>query len=157
MTDFHLGVVALGQGDYRRAVTLFEDVLAAARDMNDILLPTWCLHRLALVAYAEGNPGCLSEVYNRMQELNRMAQRVHHNWWDHLSTAAVLATVLNDSAAAARLLGAAAVEVHDVAFPPPEGEYYARFEEVARQRLGNDAFLAAWEAGRRMPRGELSA
>ena len=64
---------------------------------------------------------------------------------------------VGDLEAAARLLGAAALQSFDIDFPLPEGAFYAGFEETARQGLGDVAYQAAWEAGRRLSREAISA
>lgn len=157
VTDYHLGVVAMGQGNHIRAVALFERVLASAHDLGDVLLPVWCLHNLGLLATEEGDVERLVAICRRLQDFDSSPDMVRINWWDHLTMAAALATTLDDFATATRLLGAAAADSHDAVVPLPEGAYYARFAEVARQRLGSDEYAVAWNAGRQMGRAELAA
>jgi len=82
---------------------------------------------------------------------------MHHIRLGYLTTAAILGTILGESETAARLIGAAAVEFFDVDVALPNGAYYKRMEATARQRVGHDAYLAAWTAGRLMPRAKIEA
>jgi len=59
-TEYHLGIVALGQGDSARAIAILEAVVAEARDRGDVLIQGWCRQYLALIAYDRGNVGELA-------------------------------------------------------------------------------------------------
>ena len=157
VTDYHLGVVALGMGDHTRATALLEAVMAEAQDLGDVLLQDWCRRFLAMIAFDRGDAERISRFLRRSRQLDIGSTTLHHLWGDQLIMATSLATVQHESETAARLLGAAAAAAYDVVLPLPEGDYYARMEAAARQRLGDDAYKAAWRAGRRMSRMDLRA
>jgi len=157
VTGYHLGIVALGQENYSRATALLEAALAAAHDLGDVLLPSWCLHRLALIAYDQSDSLGIAGLLDRSRQLYGTASTLRHQWWDQLTMAAALATVLGESEVAGWMLGATAAGTYDVALPLPEGAYYEHMVESARQSLGHDAYLAAWTTGRQMQRAELAA
>jgi predicted ATPase/DNA-binding CsgD family transcriptional regulator len=157
LADYHLGIVALGQGDYTRACGLLEATLAAAEALGDALLPSWCRQRLALVAYDQGDATRVAALLRYRRTLDPTASTMHHIRLGHLTTAATLATILGESEAAARLIGAAALESFDVDMALPNGAYFRRMEATAREQLGHDAYLAAWTAGRLMPVAEIEA
>jgi DNA-binding CsgD family transcriptional regulator len=157
VTGYHLGIVALGQENYPRATALLEAALAAAHDLGDVLLPSWCLHRLALIAYDQSDSLGIAGLLDRSRQLYGTASTLRHQWWDQLTMATALATVLGESEVAGWMLGDTAAGNYDLALPLPEGAYYARMVETTRKRLGNEAYLAAWSTGRQMPRAELAA
>jgi len=157
VADYHLGIVTLGRAEYARATTLFEATLATAKGLGDPILPTWCVEYLALIAYAEGDLLRLALLLREMRRLENTLGSLYYRQWHLVATTAALAVALGDLEAAARLLGAAAIQSFDIAFPLPEGTFYAGFEETARQRMGDDAYLAAWESGRRLSRAAILA
>ena len=121
MTQYHLGVVSVGQGDDAQAVTRLEATLAAARELGDMLLPSWCLQRLALIAFDHGDAVRVAALLRQLRLLDATSSAMHHIRLGHLMTTAILATLLGEAEAAARLLGAAAVEFFDVAVALPNG------------------------------------
>jgi DNA-binding CsgD family transcriptional regulator len=121
-----------------------------------MLLPSWCLQRLALIAFDHGDAVRVAALLRQLRSLDATSSAMHHIRLGHLMTTAILATLLGEAEAAARLLGAAAVEFFDVAVALPNGAYYVRMERTARERLGDDAYLAAWTAGRRTSRAVLN-
>ena len=155
VTEYHFGVVALGQGDSARATALLDSVLAKARDRGDVLLQGWCRRYLALIAYDRGDASGLAASLRTVRQLDVNSTTLHHQWRDHLTIAAALATVVGESATAARLLGAATHEAYGLALPLPDGSYYRRMDETARQHLDADDYKMASDTGRRMARAEL--
>ncbi|MDQ3656021.1 MAG: LuxR C-terminal-related transcriptional regulator [Chloroflexota bacterium] len=154
---YNLGVVALGQGDRVRATSLLESALRDALRLEDMAVPIWCIAYLALMATDQGNPQRVVELIQEMRVVQEVSGPIRHNRWDALTPGISLATILGESETAALLLGAAAVATFDQELGFPEQAYFTRFEDAAQLDLGNGAYQAAWEAGRRMSWEELQA
>jgi len=157
LAEYHLGVVAVGEGNHAVAVTLLEATRKSAEDLDDILLHSWCIPRLSLIAFDQHDAPRLTVLLRELRGLDSISSAMHHIRLGHFTVAALLATLLGESKIAARLIGAASVEFFDMAVALPNGSYYARMETMARARLGDNAFEAAWSAGRRVPREQLQA
>jgi DNA-binding CsgD family transcriptional regulator len=157
LAEYHLGVIAVGEGDRARAVSLLEATLESAQDLGDILLHSWCIPRLGLIAFDQEDAARLAALLRQLRGLDTIFSAMHHVRLGHFTVSALLATLLGDSGSAARFIGAASIEFFDVAVALPNGAYYVRMEETARERLGPDAYQVAWTAGRRVSRAALQA
>ena len=158
--EYHLGVVAYGLGDIERAIASLEAAHSAARTLGDRLVPAWCIPYLALIACKQGRPGHAASLLHQQHHPETPSttfglQFSHYPVF--LGTAAVLAATLGAWEPAARLLGAAVADYHDITFALPEGTAFARAEELARHQLGNDAYIDAWQLGRHMRQDEVDA
>ncbi len=152
VADYHLGLVAYGQGDLARAAATLEAAMNAARDIGDVMIPDWSTSILVLIACERYDPGRAAALLR--QRPKHGPRRGHAQF---LGSAAVLAATVNDHQAAARLLGAATAENHNIPFQLPEGPAYARAEASTRRVLGDAAFTEAWDAGHHMEPEEADA
>jgi non-specific serine/threonine protein kinase len=117
--DYHLGIVTYGQGESERACATIEAARTAAQAIDDMLIPTWSLDYLALIACEEGNlPHAASLLRQRQTCAFKTGIRRGDSMF--LGAAAVLADALGKWESAARLLRASAAANHDVPFSLPE-------------------------------------
>lgn len=158
--DYHLGVVAYGRGDIARALESLETARSAAQTLGDVLVPAWCTPYLALIACEQDKPDHAASLLRQLQHPDfpsTTSGLQFRHYPVFLGTGAVLATTLGAWEPAARLLGAAVADYHDITFALPEGAAFARAEEQARQQLGNDAYADVWDTGHRMRQEEVDA
>ena len=156
-TDYHLGIVALGQGDNAHAAAMFERTLVAAKDQGDAAVSLWCLHHLAFIAYDRRDSTQLVSLLRQLQQVEENWGTIPRMWWDGLGVVAALASVLGDATTVAHTLGSSAAHCQDVLQPLPERAYYESYEREARGQLGDAVYQAAWKVGRRMSRSETQA
>ena len=149
----YLGSIAAGQGNHPRALACFEEGLALARELGDRLGSYKSLYNLALVAQARGDCDRAARLY---AEGLRLA--------DELGDAANLAYCLEGLAGvaargeperAARLYGSAEALLDTVGGPRhpyvPDRSAHRGTVAALRARLGEEAYAAAWAAGRALP------
>jgi predicted ATPase/DNA-binding CsgD family transcriptional regulator len=156
LVDYHLGVVALGRGNLARATVLLEAARAAAIGLGDDSVREWSIGYLVLLACELGDPPRAADL------LRQITPRAWEHGWPNprlrlLSSAAVLASAIGAAGATARLFGAATASDRDWVAGLPERTFYDRAEAAARQRLGEAAYAAAWETGRRLRPEEAKA
>jgi non-specific serine/threonine protein kinase len=150
-----LGIAVHFRGEPERAVALVEEGIALGRRLPDGAGPTALgLRRLGVLAYLQGRPvraaGLLRQALGRIRDLGWPGEVALC-----LTYLAMLAGARGRAARAARLFGAAerldeSVQ-QDVA--PPGFRFrddYDRRVAAARAALGEEAFAAAWAAGRAM-------
>lgn len=147
---YHLGVVAWGAGTLDRAMDIFQHIRMAAIDIDDPLIPAWCLVHQALIWCERENPTRAIALLRQHPDMNRTAYRQHEPLLR--AAASVVACQLGDYRRAARLWGAAS---HDVPMRHPEKEITERMAERTRQALGEADFTREFEAGHRMARSEV--
>jgi non-specific serine/threonine protein kinase len=148
---YHLGVVAYGRGDLARARVILEEAREMGRAIEDMLIPTWTGAYLALIACEEGDLHHAGTLIRQGWALQSTSSLVRSNSI-LISAAAVLAAELGEWGIAARLLGLTTVEHHDVPYALPERTALLAAEQVARERLGSDAYAQAWNTGHQMRR-----
>ena len=156
-TLLSLGGAARIRADYGRARALHEEALALNRARSDSGDVAWALTALAEVAADEGDRA-------RAAALFREAARLHADAGHHfpivycLLGLAGLAATGGRAEEAARLLGAAEAlwEPND-RLVPAKREPHARLVARVRAGLGEDAFAAAWAAGRALPLDQVVA
>jgi predicted ATPase len=154
--DYHLGVVAYGRGELARARATLETAQAAARAIDDVLIPFWSLSYLALFACEEHDlPRAGGDLRQTLQYEGAAGLRRGDE--SIFGVAAVLAAALGEWEATGRLLGAAALEFHDAPSPLPERTAFARAEASARHHLDASIWAEAWNAGHRMEREAVRA
>ncbi len=114
--NYHLGIVAFGRGELEHARATLESARTAAQSIGDMLIPIWSLPYLALVSREEGDLHQATSLLRQAQLLERTTglRRGDANLY---GATAVLAVALGEWQSAARLLGTAMVEFHDVPFP----------------------------------------
>jgi non-specific serine/threonine protein kinase len=144
-----LGDVARNQGDYQGARPLYEESLEIYRQLGDHADTAWPLEGLAAVArsqrdYKEARAFYIEslEIYRRSGEQQGIASG--------LEGLADVAAADDQPERAARLFGAAEALRGVLGAPLPPGDR-ARYDccvAVTRAALGEEAFAAAWAAGR---------
>jgi predicted ATPase/DNA-binding CsgD family transcriptional regulator len=163
----HLGIVAYGRGDLKTAVVESETGIMLARAINSTLgeiLGRFCL---ALVATARGESAHAAARYREIVDWLDAADVFGDVWprrsGDSVSrifaAVASLAVGCGLVAHAARLFGAAAADYEAIGQAPalPERIQFERATSVARGRLGDSAFDAAWATGQGMTPFEARA
>lgn len=150
--DYHLGVVAYGQGDLAVATTRLEGARVAAEAIGDPFVPGWCVTYLMLIACERGDAAAAMAYLRQHPPLDKLGYN-HHlpGLW---AAAGVLACELGDHEKAARFLGTTA---HDVIVPYPDRIAVERSGDISRRALGEERFERAWDEGRRMkPSGVMA-
>jgi predicted ATPase/transcriptional regulator with XRE-family HTH domain len=154
----NLGLMAWRQGNLDRAAVLHEEALALRRDMGDRIGIAQSLSNLGLVATDRGD-------YVRAAALQRESLMLEailgnkHGLVDSFENIALNDVELGKNVHAAHLFGAADVLRIRIGSPsfPSDLEYNQRRMVLLRARLGEEAFLAAREAGRAMTLDEAIA
>jgi predicted ATPase/DNA-binding CsgD family transcriptional regulator len=152
----NLGVMAFAQGDFERARTLLEESVALDRAAQDPV-------------HLVGGVGNLGMVMLHLGDLERAAQLFREEFTlgaqlgieVFLGGMALIATLGGQLERAARLYGSDEATSEAIGTIPYGSELYrARYEsDIAqlRERLGTEAFEAAWAAGRSLPRADVVA
>jgi tetratricopeptide (TPR) repeat protein len=153
----HLGFVASDQGEHERAAELYEESLALFRELGRTSGVAWSLSGLGSVAlhqqeYARAAT-LLKESLALFRELgDKPGIGTRGGLADCLERLARVAVAEGQPERAARLLGAAEAlrDALGAPLPPADGAEYQRDVTVIRAGLGEEAFAAAWAAGRAM-------
>jgi predicted ATPase/DNA-binding SARP family transcriptional activator len=164
-----LGLVAQGQGDPRRAATLLEESLTRFQEQpeRDELLRqqgmTRCLHYLGEVAQSQGEYDRArmlhQESLSHLRELgDRARDEDRQTAANSLEGLAGVAIADGRPERAARLLGAGDRLRQGIKVPraPIERADHERRLTAVRAALGEEAFAAAWAAGRVMSLDEAT-
>jgi hypothetical protein len=152
-----LGMVALGEGQHRRAASLLEEDLALARELGDLEGIANGLADRGVVALHETDYEHAAALF---QESLRLAPQVEEELLiaECLWGVAVVAAAQRQPVRAVRLWGAAAALGYEHHLP---GYAIHPLEEhllsPARERLGLDAFDAEWTKGQAMRRDDAIA
>lgn len=143
--------MALAEGDLRAAQNYFEQALEINREISDRRAEADNLTNMGRVALADGNMEAARKhleeslaIVSRSEALQDTAYTVEE--------LAALAQALGDPLRSARLAGAAQTvrEATSHALPPDQKETHERTLAAARAALSEEAFIAAWNAGRAM-------
>jgi non-specific serine/threonine protein kinase len=151
--DYHLGIVAYGQGDLVRAANLLDSTRKSAEADGERLVPVWTRNFLALIACARGEPAQAAAML-----ASQPVDLAGGHWHDlpvFLGTVAVLACARAQYRTAARLLGASARHATSVMLP--ERAAFDRARAIARRHLGAEAYTRATVSGRLQRREQLEA
>jgi len=152
LTLHFLGLLAHGAGDQAAATAYVEEALARHRQVGDQSGETATLASLAAVAHAQGDGARAVALIREALGLTREGGHpVAVAWCAHMAVrvsaerapAAVLARLLGGADA---LRGVAALRVI-----PLQQARYDQLAATVRAALGEEAFAAAWAAGRTMP------
>jgi len=145
----NLGVIALDEEDYPEAQVMFEDVLAIHRRNENVEGIGTALLNLGVVHYALGTHEASLRAFEEAREcFEEVGFRAHvaHTFQGFAAFAAGEGRFED----AARLLGQARGELDEIG--APEGDFaqdmVAWTKDRAREALGEDAFDAAYAAGR---------
>ncbi len=145
----NLGEVARVQGDYGRATALFAESLAIFRGLGEKYALADVLVGLGMALLAQGEYAQALPVY--VESLG-LFQAVGSAWGVAYGLEGVAGVVCarGEPERAARLCGAAAAlrDAIGAPLPPEDRADYERIVAAARAALGDDAFAAAWAAGR---------
>jgi predicted ATPase/class 3 adenylate cyclase len=144
-----LGIYASDRGEHDRAAALYQEALTLRREIGDHFGVGVSLNNLAEAVRAQGDGRRAAALYQEALTLRHELGAVNGVAED-LRELASLAAANGRSEAAARLLGAAAA-LHDtigVAFRTTASPQLEPDVALARDALGEEAFAAAWEAGR---------
>lgn len=154
---YHLGVVAYGQGETKRARQRWEEALAMARGQGNPVAVSWCLEYLGLQAAEQGDVErsavALVEVVDQLDATMHRHQRE-----DLLATLAVLGGACGTYETAARLFGAAHAATASGHTPtPPEATAYERAAQRIRSALGSRVFEHAFAIGQQQGNEAIAA
>jgi len=149
-----LSEVAYGRGDLETAGRLNEETMALLRSVGNEFMLSICLLTNGEVALGRGD---LPRAVVAFQEALELALGVDMPWAiaGALAGFAAVPAARGHHVAAAELLGAAATireASHQVRFA--NFYHHAQTTQTVRAALGEEAFVAAWEAGRAMPAEE---
>jgi len=148
----HLGHAAQLRGDYQRATELHQESLAFFRAFGDQNsgLP-WAYHGLGETALGQGRLEEAGGWLHQAMAASRVQSDQASIAWC-LAGLGSLAALSSDAERAARLWGAAERQQHSIGCraAPAARATYERAMEVVRARFSEEAFAAAWEAGRAM-------
>jgi non-specific serine/threonine protein kinase len=145
----HLGIVAYGEGDLAAAAALGEEAWATARRLGDEEVSATVALHLAHVACAREDPaGAAAWFRIVLQEPDWSS--TPESLARALAGVALLAAACAERERVARLFGAAEARRAEVGFALalPERAVYEQAARDARTGLGEEAFAAAWAAGR---------
>ncbi|HEU5102309.1 MAG TPA: tetratricopeptide repeat protein, partial [Roseiflexaceae bacterium] len=159
-TREQLGVVARAEGDYMQAGLLFEESLAISRETGNKGSLAASLQGLADVVQDQGDYARALVLY---QESVALARRLE--WREGIARCLVgiggVASAVGQAERAARLLSAAETLLNSiglsVAVWPEVRAGFDRYVAAARAQLSEEAFAAAWAAGRVMPLEQVIA
>jgi predicted ATPase/transcriptional regulator with XRE-family HTH domain len=147
-----LGLVALAEGAYARATGIFLEALPLAERASDQRYLAGLRTNLGLAALGEGNYAAAAEYARASLEWNRTLA-LRRGIAFALDILASVAATRDEPERAARLFGAAeAVREADglAHWSSTDRAVYERHLHTAREALGERAFAAAREEGRRM-------
>jgi tetratricopeptide (TPR) repeat protein len=146
-----LALVALYRRDLERAQRLFEESLARFQGLEHTYGIAWALHYLGRVDHLRGDG---DRAMARLAEGLRMRQALSDRPGiaGSLEGIAAVALARGHVERAARLFGAAARLRDAIHAPlsPAERLHHDLEVEAARAGFGDEAFAAAWAAGRAM-------
>ena len=162
----NLGNIAYAQEDYEAACAYFEEGLKVQRALGDKLRIAASLFNLGNSAYNMEDYGGARALFLEstllFQELGNkhyIALNLENFASLSIENLALNNPVCFDPKYAARLFGAAEVIRETIAFPvsPHHRAGYDSTVSEAREALGEEAFVAAWAAGRQMTMDEAIA
>ena len=150
--EYHLGVVAFGQGELATARQRLAAVRPSAEVIGDPFTPLWALMYLIMIACEEGDEACATDLLREHLGPDHVGYRHHQN---NLRIAAgALASLRHDHEAAVHLFMAIENSKHVY---EPEASVLSRGLERARHALGETAFATARERGLRMSLRQIDA
>jgi predicted ATPase/DNA-binding CsgD family transcriptional regulator len=147
-----LASVMLYQGRYERAIALSDESLDRYRDLNDKRGIAWSLCHRGQVALVQRNGELAAALYGEsLPLLRQLGDRA--GIAPCLEGLAGVAGQAEEAERAARLFGSAEAlrEAIENPLSPAEGAGHEAAVVAARSKLPEEAFTAAWAAGRAMP------
>jgi len=150
--EYHLGVVAFGQGDLATARERLEAARVAGAAQGSPFVPLWALINLLLMACEEGDEANATALLREHPAPDHVGYR--HTRMPIRIAAGALASLRNDHETAVRLFTATEGSKHVY---EPEVSIANRGLERARHTLGAERFAAARERGLRLSPREIDA
>ncbi len=150
--DYHLGVVAFGQGELATARERLEAARVAGAAQGSPFVPLWALINLLLIACEEGDEARATALLREHPAPDHVGYR--HTRMPIRIAAGALASLRHDHDAAVRLFTATEGSKHVY---EPEASIANRGLERARHALGVARFAAACGRGLRMSPREIDA
>jgi tetratricopeptide (TPR) repeat protein len=147
-----LGMVVSQQGEHERAAALYEEALGLFRALGDRRGSANALGNLGRVVLSQGDYGRAAALLEEALLLSRDI-----GTWELVAAGveslAWVAASCGQARQAARLCGAAEAQREALGAPLPPDERAGHDQAVAAMRaaLGEQAFAAAWAAGRALP------
>jgi predicted ATPase/transcriptional regulator with XRE-family HTH domain len=148
----HLAILSLKRGEYTRATGYAEEALVVTRRSGDRLGANVALYTLARAALASGGHGwaalCFREALVFASEAADKTSSAYC-----IQGLAAAAGARGEQQRAARLLGAAEALLEAAGVPAyvtADHDLHQRAASAARERLGEEAWTAAWDEGRAM-------
>ncbi|HZA45807.1 MAG TPA: helix-turn-helix domain-containing protein [Rubrobacter sp.] len=155
----HLAVVPLRRGDYPRAAGYAGEALTLSRRTGDRFAANIALNVLAQAAWMSGE-------HRRADHYFREALALAHEMRDRMDAAyciqglAATARARDEPRRAARMLGSANALLENTGAPiraTADRGLYQRTASGARERLGEQAWIAVWDEGQAMTFDEAVA
>ncbi len=150
-----MGKVAWAQGEYGQATQKFEEALAVSQETENKFGTALALYGLGRVAQSQGNYSSARALHT--EGIMLYQERVVPSWETdgaayHLAALAGLAVAQNQIKRSARLFGAAEILYLPLRFEMSAKERTEHDQAIAAARaaLGEEAFVAAWEDGKKM-------
>jgi non-specific serine/threonine protein kinase len=148
----HLAVASLRRGDHPQAAQYAEEALAVTRRSGDRLGANVALHLLAQAAWASDDHGRAARYFREALVLaSEVADKTNSAYC--MQGLAALAEARAEPRRAARLLGAAEALLEAAGVPvyvTADHDLHQRVVSAARERLGEEAWTAAWDEGQAM-------
>jgi tetratricopeptide (TPR) repeat protein len=148
---WNLGKIAYAQGDYAQAMSLLEESLALFQHIGHHHGTAQALFELGRVTRAQGNNALAQRIFEE-RLIDAEQGDLHNVAYPDLFEGLAGVAAQRQPARAARLFGAAEAlrETIGAPLPPINRADYERDVAAARAQLHEDAFAAAWAAGRAM-------
>ncbi len=144
----NLAEVSLRVGDQGRAASLADESLSLAHDLGHNAYEAIALNTLGRGALAQGDPSQAQAHFLASVELGRKVGE-RETVADGLEQLAIVAAIGGQDEVGVRLFGAAAALRDEIQAPLPDADRqeHDRVTVELRERLGREAFNAAWSAG----------
>jgi predicted ATPase/DNA-binding SARP family transcriptional activator/uncharacterized protein HemY len=155
---YGLGKIAWAQGDYVQAIKKFEAALAISREAGNKFETSSALQGLGKVAQSQRDYATARSYYTEAIVLRgEISDRFSAAF--NLEAIATLATVQKQLEQAARLFGVAETLLPAIRFEmfAVERDEHDWAVATTRAELGEEAFMAAWEEGKKMTLAEAVA
>jgi predicted ATPase/DNA-binding SARP family transcriptional activator len=147
----NLGYLALAEGDHGSSRRLLEESLALSRDVGDRYWTMLSLLRLARVARTQGEYETAAALDREAMTLasGLGAKRAIAEWLEGMASTAASSGAFDR---ATSLMGAADAVRQAIGAPLPPRDVPGHEDQLAlaREKIGDESFEAAWTAGRGM-------
>jgi predicted ATPase/transcriptional regulator with XRE-family HTH domain len=154
----NLADIAAKQGDQARALAIFEESLALFRELGRLSGVATVLSNMGQIACDQGDTGRATELFRESLRLASKTRRPRMIA-GALEGLAEVAWAERRASASALIYGAAEALRESAGVPiwPDESPRFDQSVAAVRTAIGDEAFAAAWDAGRATPLEELIA